>query len=438
MPYLDVFASTFRSTGGAPDTSNLFVNGTSNLFGTLNVSSRASFLAVTNTSADVNIAANLLVTANITGMSRMNIFGTSNLLGAVYMSSNLINTYGNVAITGNLVTSQDIMTNQLFIQSNLINTYGNVAITGNLVTSQNIYTNNIFMQSNLINTYGNVAITGNLVTSQNIYTNRIFMQSNLINTYGNVAITGNLVTSQNIYTNNIFMQSNLINTYGNVAITGNLVTTNVLCTNVIMRANLSSVTGIVPISGSVVVASNITCSNLSVTGLFDKVFEITASTYYYRVGDYTLPPPMTNTNGMKFFGINFNQLVTYGALPASRYITVTTNGNITFSVPGVFKLTGVLATDAAIGRIAYGKGLTDYTESSRATNSPYQYVYQFDVTQVPTITFTIPIVVTSTSEIFYFDMIAYRTVPTVLYATNATMPDYGLPIGGTYLAIGPM
>jgi hypothetical protein len=216
------------------------------------------------------------------------------------------------------------------------------------------------------------------------------------------------------------------------------VTTNVLCTNVIVRANISSVTGTVPISGNVIVASNITCSNISVTGLFDRVFEITASTYYYRVGDYILPSPVTNTIGMKFFGINFNQLITYPGLPASRYITVTTNGNIQFSVPGVFKLTGVLATDAAVGRIAYGKGAIDYTETGRATNSPYQYVYQFDVTQVPTITFTIPIVVTSTTDIFFFDMIAYRTVPTVLYATNATMPDYGLPIGGTYMAIGPM
>ena len=355
------------------------------------------------------------------------------------MQANLINTYGNVAVTGNLVTSQNIMTNNIFMKANLINTYGNVAITGNLVTSQNIFTNNIFMLSNLINTYGNVAITGNLVTSQNIYTNNVFMQSNLINTFGNVAITGNLVTSQNIFTNNIFMQSNLINTYGNVAITGNLVTTNVLCTNVIVSANLLSTTGTVPITGNVIVTSNITCSNLAVTGLIDRVFEITGSTYYYRVGDYTLPAPMTNTLGMKFFGINFNQFSVNSGLPASRYITQTANGNIKFSVPGVFKLTGVLATDAAVGRIAYGQGAVDYSESGRPTNSPYQYVYQFDVTQVPTITFTIPIVVSSTSLIYYFDMISYRTTPTVLYATvNATMPDYGLPIAGTYLAIGPM
>jgi hypothetical protein len=235
------------------------------------------------------------------------------------------------------------------------------------------------------------------------------------------------------------MQSNLINTYGNVAITGNLITTNVLCTNVIVSANLLSTTGTVPITGNVIVTSNITCSNLAVTGLIDKVFEITGSTYYYRVGDYTLPAPMTNTLGMKFFGINFNQFSVNSGLPASRYITQTANGNIRFSVPGVFKLTGVLATDAAVGRIAYGQGAVDYSESGRPTNSAYQYVYQFDVTQVPTITFTIPIVVSSTSLIYYFDMISYRTTPTVLYATvNATMPDYGLPIGGTYLAIGPM
>jgi hypothetical protein len=102
-------------------------------------------------------------------------------------------------------------------------------------------------------------------------------------------------------------------------------------------------------------------------------------------------------------------------------------------------LTGVLATDAAIGRIAYGQGTVDYSESGRPTNSAYQYVYQFDVTQVPTITFTIPIVVSSTSLIYYFDMISYRTTPTVLYSTvNATMPDYGLAIAGTYLAIGPL
>jgi hypothetical protein len=249
------------------------------------------------------------------------------------------------------------------------------------------------------------------------------------------------VTSQNIFTNEIFMQSNLSNTYGNVAVSGNLVTTNVLCTNVILQANLLSVTGTIPMSGNVLIASNLTCSNLTVTNLIDKVFEITGSTYYYIENNIILPAPQTNLFGMKFFGINFNSFqVPPNPMSKSRYITQTTNGNLTFSVPGMYKLTAVIASDAAIGRIAYGRGATDYSQTSRSTAiDQYKYVYQFDVTQVPTISVTIPIFVQSTTDIFYFDLIAYQTVPTVIYATNPTnMPDYNNPIGGTYIAIGPM
>lgn len=102
-------------------------------------------------------------------------------------------------------------------------------------------------------------------------------------------------------------------------------------------------------------------------------------------------------------------------------------------------MTAVFASDAAIGRVGIGATSSDPAKDNRATNmANYRYVYQYDVTQVPTIPVTIPINVTNVNDIFYIDIFAFRTLPTVLYETNkANLGDYTDYIGGTYIAIAP-
>jgi len=323
----------------------------------------------------------------------------------------------------------------LFLQSNIANVYGNVALTGNLITT-NIYCTNVITDSNIINTFGNVAITGNLVTSQNLYCANLFLRSNIANVYGNVALTGNLITT-NIFCTNVITQSNIINTFGNVAITGNLVASqNVFAQNMILTTNVISTSGTVNMSGNVVVQSNLQANNLTVVSFINGLFSLIGSSYFYLNNNLTLPTYLSKSSGVNFFGIS---LANFSGGQTSKYISITPNGNFQFNTTGLYKFTAVFASDAALGRVAIGASATDYTVGGRPSNmNDYLYVYQYDVTQVPTIPVTIPILVTNTTLNYYIDIFAYRTLPTVLYQTNKpNLGDYTDYIGGTYIAISP-
>ena len=468
MPYTPLYAQNFISTTPfGSDLSNLFVSGNAFVTGTMNVISKGFYM---NT---LTVNSNLVVTTNSFIGTTLNVVQYINTAflntAGITTTGNIANTSGNVSVTGNLITTNIFCTN-LISESNISNTFGNVAITGNLVTSQNIYCFNLVTQSNIANTYGNVAVTGNLITT-NIFCTNLISQSNISNTYGNVALTGNLITT-NIFCTNLISQSNISNTYGNVALTGNLITTNIFCTNIIsqsnisntfgnvavtgnlvtsqnlytenmfLRTNLISTTGTVKVSGNVIIQRDLqVASNLTVSGFITDFFQLIGSSYFFLYNQFTLPAPQTKNNGIQFFGISlndFNNASQVVPTQSSKYLyAITTNGNFRFNQTGLFKVTCVFATDHALGRIGVGSSTNDYAKDARPTNMAYAYMYQYDVTQVPTVPVTLPILVTDTSQIYYIDIMAYRTLPTVIYETAKLAGDYTTAVGGTYIAIGP-
>jgi hypothetical protein len=469
MPYNPVFAQNFLATTPfGSDLSNLYASGNAFVAGTMNVISKGFYM---NT---LTVNSNLVVTTNSYIGTTLNVVQYINTAflntAGITTTGNIANTFGNVSITGNIITTNIFCTN-LISQSNISNTFGNVAITGNLVTSQNIYCFNMVTQSNIANTYGNVAVSGNLITT-NIFCTNLISQSNISNTFGNVAITGNLVTSQNIYCFNMITQSNISNTYGNVAVSGNLVTTNVFCTNLISRSNISNTFGNVAITGNLVTSQNLysenmilrtnlistsatvkisgnaiverdlqVSSNLTVNGFITDFFQLIGSSYFFLYNQFTLPAPQTKNNGIQFFGISLNDFNNASQViptQSSKYLyAITTNGNFRFNQLGLFKVTCVFATDQALGRIGVGSSTSDIANNNRPTTMAYEYMYQYDVTQVPTVPVTLPILVTDTSKIYYIDIMAYRTLPTVIYETAKLAGDYTTAVGGTYIAIGP-
>ena len=412
MPYNPVYAQNFLSTTPfGTDLSNLYASGNAFVAGTMNVISNSFFM---NT---LTVNSNLIVTTNTyigTTLKVVQYINTAFLNTAgITTTGNIANTFGNVAVTGNIITTNIFCTN-LISQSNISNTFGNVAITGNLVTSQNIYCFNMVTQSNISNTYGNVAVSGNLVTT-NIFCTNLISQSNISNTFGNVAVTGNLITSQNLYTENMILRTNVISTTGTVQISG----------NAIVEKDLQ------------------VASNLTVSGYITDFFVLIGSSYFFLNDQFILPAPQTKDNGIQFFGISLKDLNNATQVPgtekqSSKYLNaITTNGNFQFNQKGLFKVTCVFATDQALGRVGIGRSTTDWAKNNRPTNMVYDYLYQYDVTQVPTVPVTIPILVTDTAQIYYIDIMAYRTLPTVLYATSKTAGDYTGAVGGTYIAIGP-
>ena len=468
MPYTPLYAQNFVSTTPfGSDLSNLFVSGNAFVTGTMNVIARGFYM---NT---LTVNSNLVVTTNSFIGTTLNVVQYINTAflntAGITTTGNIANTFGNVSVTGNLITTNIFCTN-LISESNISNTFGNVAITGNLVTSQNIYCFNLVTQSNIANTYGNVAVSGNLITT-NIFCTNLISQSNISNTYGNVAVTGNLITT-NIFCTNIISQSNISNTYGNVALTGNLITTNIFCTNIISQSNISNTFGNVAVTGNLVTSQNLfaenlilrtnvistsgtvkitgnaivqrdlqVASNLTVSGFITDFFQLIGSSYFFLYNQFTLPAPQTKTNGIQFFGISLNDFNNASQViptQSSKYLyAITTNGNFRFNQTGLFKVTCVFATDQALGRIGVGNSTNDYANDAHPTTMTYAYMYQYDVTQVPTVPVTLPILVTDTAQIYYIDIMAYRTLPTVIYETAKLAGDYTTAVGGTYIAIGP-
>ena len=438
MPYTPLYAQNFVSTTPfGSDLSNLFVSGNAFVTGTMNVIARGFYM---NT---LTVNSNLIVTTNSYIGTTLNVVQYINTAflntAGITTTGNIANTFGNVSVTGNLITTNIFCTN-LISQSNISNTFGNVAITGNVITT-NIFCTNLISQSNISNTYGNVAVTGNLITT-NIFCTNLISQSNISNTYGNVALTGNLITT-NIFCTNIISQSNISNTFGNVAITGNLVTSqNLFADNMILRTNVISTSATVKITGNAIIQRDLqVSSNLTVNGFITDFFQLIGSSYFFLYNQFNLPAPQTKNNGIEFFGMSLNDFNNASqVLPtqSSKYLyAITTNGNFRFNQTGLFKVTCVFATDQALGRIGIGNSTNDYAKDARPTTMAYAYMYQYDVTQVPTIPVTLPILVTDTSQIYYIDIMAYRTLPTVIYETAKIAGDYTSAVGGTYIAIGP-
>ena len=345
MPYLSVYGQNFASTGGG-DLTHLDVSGNINTFGTINIISNAFFM---NT---LKVNSNLVITTNAF-----------------------------------------------------------VGTTLNVVS----YINTAFVNTNGITTTGNVA-----------------------NTVGNVALTGNLITT-NIFCTNVITQSNISNTSGNVAITGNLITTNVFCTNVITQASISAVSGTVQITGNVNVQKDVTANNLTITSNLYGIFALTGSSYYFTNTNINLPTFQTKGSGVYYSGVSIKNF-TSSALASSRYIDISTNGNFRFNTQGLYRLVAVFATDAALGRVAIGSSSIDRPADNRNISGmdEYLYVYQCDVTQVPTVPIIIPFLVADTNKYYYIDIFAYRTLPTVLYkTTDGTLGDYTVASPGTYITLGP-
>ena len=402
MPYTPLYAQNFASSGGG-DLSNLNVSGNTFMYGTLNCISNSFFM---NT---LKVTSNLIVTTNAFIGTTLNVV---NYINTAYLNTNGLTTTANIA-----------------------NTFGNVALTGNLITT-NIFCTNVITQSNISNTFGNVAITGNLLTSQNLYCDSIVMRSNIANVYGNVLVSGNLITT-NIFCTNVITQSNVSNTFGNVAITGNLVTSqNLFAQNMILTTNVIQTNGTVQVSGNAIVQSNLTTNNLTVNSFINGIFQLVGSSYFYLTNPVTLPAPISKSSGVVFYGVSLNN---FQGGQTSRYVSLTPNGNFQFNTAGLYRLTAVFATDAALGRVAVGASASDYTTGNRPANmNEYVYLYQYEVTQVPTVPVTIPILVTNTSLNYYIDIFAYRTLPTQLYQTyKPNVGDYSDYVGGTYLAIAP-
>ena len=472
MPYTPLYAQNFISTTPfGSDLSNLFVSGNAFVAGTMNVISKGFYM---NT---LTVNSNLIVTTNSYIGTTLNVVQYINTAflntAGLTTTGNIANTFGNVAITGNLITSQNLFCDSLILRSNIANVYGNVLISGNVITN-NVFCTNIISQSNISNTFGNVAITGNLVTSQNLFTDSLVLRSNIANVFGNVLITGNLVTTQNLFADSLILRSNIANVYGNVLISGNLVTNNILCTNIISQSNISNTFGNVAITGNLVTSQNLyaenmilrtnvistsgtvkisgnaivekdlqVASNLTVTGFITDFFGLIGSSYFFLNDSFNLPAPQTKNNGIQFFGISLNDLNNATQVAglnnqSSKYLyAISANGNFQFNQKGLFKVTCVFATDHALGRVGIGRSAFDYAKNSRPTTMDYDYLYQYDVTQVPTVPVTLPILVDDTSQIYYIDIMAYRTLPTVIYATKRIAGDYTSAVGGTYIAIGP-
>ena len=470
MPYTPLFAQNFVSTiPFGSDLSNLFVSGNAFVAGTMNVISKGFYM---NT---LTVNSNLVVTTNSYIGTTLNVVQYINTAflntAGITTTGNIANTFGNVAITGNLITSQNLFCDSLILRSNIANVYGNVLISGNVITN-NVFCTNLISQSSISNTFGNVAITGNLVTSQNLFTDSLVLRSNIANVFGNVLITGNLVTTQNLFADSLILRSNIANVYGNVLISGNLVTNNVFCTNLISQSNISNTFGNVAITGNLVTSQNIftdnmilrnsirsvsntvqisgnviiqqdlqVSNNMTVNGFITDFFQLIGSSYFFLYNQFTLPIPQTKDNGIQFFGVSlkdFNNASQVLPAQSSKYLyAITTNGNFRFNQTGLFKVTCVFATDQALGRIGVGNSTNDYAKDNRPTTMAYAYMYQYDVTQVPTVPVTLPILVTDTSQIYYIDIMAYRTLPTVIYDTAKLAGDYTSAVGGTYIAIGP-
>jgi hypothetical protein len=212
----------------------------------------------------------------------------------------------------------------------------------------------------------------------------------------------------------------------------------------ILRTNLISTSATVKISGNAIVERDLqVSSNLTVNGFITDFFQLIGSSYFFLYNQFTLPAPQTKNNGIQFFGISLNDFNNASQLIASqssKYLyAITTNGNFRFNQLGLFKVTCVFATDQALGRIGIGSSTSDIANNNRPTTMVYDYMYQYDVTQVPTVPVTLPILVTDTSKIYYIDIMAYRTLPTVIYETTKSTGygDYTTAVGGTYIAIGP-
>jgi hypothetical protein len=203
-----------------------------------------------------------------------------------------------------------------------------------------------------------------------------------------------------------------------------------------------STSATVKITGNAIIQRDLqVSSNLTVNGFITDFFQLIGSSYFFLYNQFNLPAPQTKNNGIEFFGMSLNDFNNASqVLPtqSSKYLyAITTNGNFRFNQTGLFKVTCVFATDHALGRIGIGNSTNDYAKDARPTNMAYAYLYQYDVTQVPTVPVTLPILVTDTNQIYYIDIMAYRTLPTVIYETAKIAGDYTSAVGGTYIAIGP-
>jgi len=201
---------TIKLNNGANINSNININGNMNMFGSLYISNGKIDMA-----CDIDVVGNIHLSsgfiygnlgtftqANITtigALTGLNILGNSNISGDLKVYGNAT-IYGNTNINGNLIiqSGQLIGTLGTVAQPNItsigvlteLNVSGFTSLTGNLLTSGNIITGNI----NVINT----TVTKDLIVSGNV--SLPINSVSFINSFGSFANTTTQTTGVNSIT----------------------------------------------------------------------------------------------------------------------------------------------------------------------------------------------------------------------------------------------
>jgi hypothetical protein len=118
------------------------------------------------------------------------------------------------------------------------------------------------------------------------------------------------------------------------------------------------------------------------------------------------------------------------------------SGMLKFATNGLYQVTCVIVGDQALNKVAIGKTSTYTTwtalqAAGTVATSGYEYVYNMAVGSSPSTVITVPLLVSDTSQYYYFDVFlsTIAGAPTVLYPTRSTTAvgtNYG-----TYIQVMP-
>jgi hypothetical protein len=303
-----------------------------------------------------NIATVNAAWANVTNLSTPGLI--SNTTNTSFLFDSLSIPYINVLSSANILSSNLLLCNIVVANVTTLNvTSANISV-GNIV-SANLSTANI--------------LNGN-VNSLVIRGIPIFL-SNLANAVGNVAVSGNLI-SGNLITTNLIISQNISNTVGNVSVFGNLLVSQNTYSGGLVLAPLGYVSGMI----------------LTLAGT------ATIGTATMSSGAWTGTIAGTPTNNLYTILLKTSWIQT----TKSSAITITANGGIQFGQVGGYLISAILSADNNMRTLA----LTSNTSGSLPpfTTSNWTYMYRYSVTQDPSYQITIPVVVTSTSTVYFIDI----------------------------------
>jgi len=273
---------------------------------------------------------------------------------------------------------------------------------------------NVIIASNVLSTNGNV-LCGNIISGDGTFTGNLLVEGQI---FGNVSFStlnvagtinassfqggtflGNLVASvANVTTLNV----SSLETTGNLSVSGNIIPVNQGNTyvqgNVVVSGNVYSSLGELGVGGGYYLS--LPTSIAVQTGYNGPVY---GATYPLSIG---------LSNGFTING-------------TSTLITITSNGNFTFSQAGPYILNAVFNSSDNVTGLAVGSNVADI----HGQDQGYLYRYTTFVSQNPTEVITIPINVTNTSLYYYLDL--FKVDQGTIYSSSNTS-------GGTYLTITPL